>query len=82
MLPRDLGFKVINLVSKGDWCSLHFHPELEKNPRAYQHWADVFLLDQKDGFTGFRKDHFFLSKTYQEGITKYGKKLYNTYGWN
>ena len=80
MLPRDLGFKVINLISKGDWCSLHFHPELEKNSKAYQHWADVFLLDQKDGFTGFRKDHFFLSKTYQEGIQYYSGNLYNTFG--
>ncbi len=80
MLPRDLGFAVINLVSKGDWCSLHFNSELKKNPKAYDSWADVVLLKQKDGFKGFIKDHFALSRTYQDGIKEHGQELYQTYG--
>ena len=80
ILGRDLGFKVVNLISEGDWCCLHFHPELKKNPEAYKDWADVRILDQKDGFSGFKKDHFFLSRTYQEAIQYYEKEDYKTYG--
>ena len=80
ILPRNLGFSVKNLISEGDWPCLHFHPELKKNPDAYKDWADVHLLPQKDGFEVFIRDHFALSRTYQEGIERYGKKLYQQYG--
>lgn len=79
-LPRDRGFKVTNLISEGDWCSLFFHPGLEKNPHKYKSFADVYLLPQIDGFTGFNKDHFFTSKTYQDGIKQFQLPDYDTYG--
>ncbi len=80
VLPRNLGFSVTNLVSAGDWCSIKcITPSvpmdmdwyIKKNPsllrRIFDDFADVFPLSQKDGFSGFNKDHFFLSRTYQGG---------------
>lgn len=80
-LPRNLGFKVTNLISSGDWCSLHFHKGVKQNPRKYEDWADVFLLQQKDGFSGFTRDHFFKSNTYQEGIKVVTNPLYKEFGF-
>lgn len=80
MLGRNMGFKVENFVSEGDWCCLHFHPELKKNPKAYDGWANVRILEQKDGFKGLNKDHFFLSQTYQGAIQYYETPQYKIYG--
>jgi RHS repeat-associated protein len=79
-LPRSLGFVVRNLISEGDWCSLHYHKGLKEDPMKYESFANVRLLPQKDGFHGFTKDHFFKSKTYQDGIFDFTVPLYDKHG--
>jgi RHS repeat-associated protein len=68
MLPRRLGFQVANLISKGDPYSGFLNSEMLENREKYRQEFDIQPLDQLDGFSGFQRDHFFLSKTYQEGI--------------
>ncbi len=80
-LPRNLGFRVMNLISEGDWCSLHYHKGLLKDRKKFEYVADVFLLSQKDGYSGFIRDHFFKSKTYQEGIQDFTLELYKKHGF-
>ncbi len=80
ILPRKLGFSVINLVSSGDWCSLFCNRGLKNHPERYDANAEVRILDQKDGFSGFNKDHFFISRTYQEGIQRFTSDSYKQYG--
>jgi hypothetical protein len=80
ILPRDLGYHVMNLVSDGDWCSKFCNPGLKRNLAKYREYADVNILPQRDGFTGVIRDHFFLSKTYQAGIKRYTRPLYEEYG--
>lgn len=79
-LPRNLGFRVMNLISKGDWCSLYFHKGIIQNPWKYEAFADIFLLTQKDGFSGFVRDHFYKSRTYQEGTKDFTEPLYKKFG--
>ncbi len=79
-LPRNLGFSVQNLISKGDSYSLHFHKELKDDPHAYDSFADVQLLEQQDSASWFTQDHFFKSKTYQEGIKLFSVSQYDEYG--
>jgi hypothetical protein len=79
-LPRSLGYRVMNLISIGDWCSMNYHPGLDKDPNKYHSFADVFLLPQSDGFSGFIRDHFFKSKTYQKGIKDFAEPLYDEHG--
>ncbi|HLB52082.1 MAG TPA: RHS repeat-associated core domain-containing protein [Chlamydiales bacterium] len=77
LLPRDLGFSVTNLISRGDWCSrfitkeiLHFgHPH-----------ADVVHLPSANGHIPFHPEHYFLNKTYQQGLRNHTKPLYEEYG--
>lgn len=80
ILPRDLGFIVKNLVSVGDWYSFRCNPGLEDNPENYHKYANVRILPQKDGFSGFNKDHFFKSMTYQDGIQDHCVADYRDYG--
>ena len=67
ILPRDLGYRVDNLISKGDIASLYLHPDLT----AIEQYAEISLLERKDGFRGVRQDHFFASLTYQEALKNY-----------
>jgi len=68
VLPRVLGFQVVNLISKGDPYSGYLNREFLDDPGKYEDDYKIQKLDQKDGFSGFQRDHFFLSKTYQTGI--------------
>jgi hypothetical protein len=68
MLPRRLGFQVANLISKGDLFSGFLNQQFLDDPDKYRNDYKIRPLDQQDGFSGFQRDHFFLSKTYQEGI--------------
>lgn len=78
-LPRDLGFKVTNLISTGDFFSLAFHPQLLERPEWYKRFADIIILLQKDR-NGLNGDHFFLSKTYQEALEEQSVDDYKEYG--
>jgi len=80
ILPRDLGFSVTNLISQGDNCSLFCNRELKKDMFCYDDVAFVRILSQKDGFCKITRDHFFLSRTYQEEINRTSKIKYETYG--
>ena len=81
ILNKNLGFRVINLISEGDWCSkMCTGIHCEKDLKKYQNPAEVHLLDQIDGFSGFNKDHFFESRTYQGGISDFCIKEYQKYG--
>jgi hypothetical protein len=75
ILPRNLGFKVTNLISNEDWysisCILH---DLE----ILKH-SDVRFLKSKDS-NGAMFDHFFQSKTYQEGLKEHCLEDYKEYG--
>ncbi|MBS0625014.1 MAG: hypothetical protein JSS32_03080 [Verrucomicrobia bacterium] len=75
ILPRYLGNRVDNLVSKGDPACLYLHQELVVNPMAFDEYANVILLDRKDGYTGIHRDHFFASRTYQGALKDY-RRLY------
>ncbi|HSX37494.1 MAG TPA: RHS repeat-associated core domain-containing protein [Chlamydiales bacterium] len=79
ILPRNLGFLVTNMVSSGDWCSFFCNSGLRRHPERYD-FADVRILDQKDGFSGFNRDHFFQSRTYQEGLANITTPQYRKYG--
>ncbi|MBS0626016.1 MAG: RHS repeat-associated core domain-containing protein [Verrucomicrobia bacterium] len=79
ILPRSLGFKVTNLISSADWCSLGCNRGYTKHPDLFDRVADTVLLPAKD-WDGITADHFFLSKTYQDGIKKYSVEDYKDYG--
>jgi RHS repeat-associated protein len=80
ILPRNLGFSVTNLVSSGDWCSKFCNWGFRRNFNKYDGFAKVVMLPQRDGFSGFIRDHFFLSNTYQEGIKIFTAEKYEKYG--
>ena len=80
ILPRDLGFSVMNLISEGDRCSLFCNLGLGKNLEKYESSADLRILQQKDGFLKLNRDHFFESRTYQEGIQDFTGPKYRDYG--
>lgn len=73
-IPESFGHIVNNLISDGDWCSKWL------NRREIGHHANIRILEQKDKCNWFIQDHFFQSKTYQEGIVDFTRKLYNQYG--
>jgi RHS repeat-associated protein len=77
ILPRSLGFKVTNLISKGDWYSLACNSYM--TPESITPYANVRFLPQKDS-NGAMGDHFFQSKTYQEAIKEHSIEDYKEYG--
>lgn len=79
ILPREFGFSVVNLISDGDWCS-SFCSGGKKYLHQYRQYADVEILPQKDGFSGLIRDHFFLGKTYQDGIQESTYDKYMKFG--
>lgn len=72
ILPKDLGFSVMNLISDKDWCS---RVCTRNNPQD-SNFANIRILEQPDGFIG----HSFLNPTYQKGISDYAKDQYNEFG--
>ena len=82
ILPRDLGFNVMNLVSEKDWCSkvcnlgFGIRRETSRTEDGSDSLSKVYMLPQKHGFKG----HFFQNPTYQDGIQYYTENLYRKYG--
>ncbi|MBI3900588.1 MAG: hypothetical protein HY324_00390, partial [Chlamydiia bacterium] len=76
-LPRDLGFSVINLVSRSDWCSRFMANDFlyGKHPTA-----DVIYLPPSGGHSLFQREHYFLNHTYQQGLRDHTQPLYEQFG--
>ncbi len=80
ILPRNLGFKVTNLIAEKDAYSLFFHRGLRKDPHKYDSFADVHILPQEGGFFHNFTSHGFTTDTYQQGIRDFVIPEYNKWG--
>ncbi len=83
LLTNDLGFKVLNLLSKRDNLSLSVcHIAYNLYPERYQGKKVTRLLLPKQSPSWMKRvfDHEFVSRTYQKGIEKYVSALYKEFG--
>ena len=83
LLTSDLGFKVVNLLSKRDKLALSVcHIAFNLYPERYLDKKATRLLLPKQSPSWFKRvfDHEFVSKTYQKGIERYVTGLYEEFG--
>ncbi len=80
VLPNSLGHSVINLVSKGDWCSWVCNGGFDRYMEDGGREATVHILPRDTGLFGLRPSHYFESETYQDGICEFVVPEYQKYG--
>lgn len=78
LMPKEMGFKVVNVISKGDWPAQTCNEEHLVNPTSYETWADVIFLASND-HRPLIGDHFFESMTYQGWLREFGRPLYEAH---
>jgi len=83
LLTSDLGFKVLNLLSKRDKLSASIcYASCNLYPERYLGKKVIRLLLPKQSPSWMKRvfDHEFASRTYQKGIEKYVTALYREFG--